>query len=326
MRSNGRFFAGMSGIVVALVLAGCAQKTATLPGAPVAAGPGIRVVAEPVAESPEPRPASRFRYAGGVALTSPDTSRLHGLSDLEVRPDGRMVAITDDGDIVRARIVLDAAGRVAGLAGATLRPLVDTEGQPLSGRKIEADAEGLAIRPNGDLMVSFERKHRIWLYPAGGGPPRAAPSPNAPFPDNDGMEALALDPTTGADAYIVGREDTRETWTCRLSGGCVPGPRAGGDLPGSLVSARPLPGGRWVYLLRDFNVVQGARIWIVITDRAGAPLDVHAIARPATVDNFEGVSPVVRKDGTIRLYILSDDNFSPSQRTLLMALDWTPPK
>ena len=27
-----------------------------------------------------------------------------------------------------------------------------------------------------------------------------------------------------------------------------------------------------------------------------------------------------------RLYLLADDNFSPTQRTLMLAFDWTPPK
>ncbi len=29
----------------------------------------------------------------------------------------------------------------------------------------EADAEGLDILPDGDRLVSFERNHRLWLYP-----------------------------------------------------------------------------------------------------------------------------------------------------------------
>ena len=42
---------------------------------------------------------------------------------------------------------------------------------------------------------------------------------------------------------------------------------------------------------------------------------------PATVDNFEGIAAVRRPDGGVRLYILSDDNFNPGQRTLLLAFD-----
>lgn len=316
----------LAGLALALSLSACAQQTATLPAAPIAAGPGIRVVAEPVPEAPTAPAAGSFTYAGGLALTSPDTARFHGLSDIEVLPDGQFVAVTDEGDLVRGRIVLDKAGRLAGLASVTLAPLTGLDGKPLSGAKTDSDSEGLALWPNGDVAISFERNHRIWIYPAKGGLPRAIPSPNAPFPDNDGMEALALDPEAGPDAYITGREDTRETWICRLSGGCEPGPRPGRDDEGKLVGARAVPGGRWAFLLRDFNPMAGATIRILITDRTGRRLDLHTITRPATVDNFEGIAVVPRPDGSARFYIVSDDNFSGNQKTLLMAFDWTPPK
>jgi hypothetical protein len=235
-----------------------------------------------------------------------------------------MWAVSDEGDLVKGRVVLDAAGRLAGLANVTLAPLTDLEGRPLTGRKTDSDSEGLALWPNGDLMISFERTNRIWLYPANGAPPRAVPSPDAPFPENAGMEALAIDPQAGPGAYIAGREDTRETWVCRLDGGCVPGVRPGKDGEGSLVAARPLPGGRWVFLLRDFNPLAGVTSRIVIADQAGRTLDMHTIAKPATVDNFEGVAAAPRADGSIRFYVISDDNFSPLQRTLLLAFDWRP--
>ena len=37
-------------------------------------------------------------------------------------------------------------------------------------------------------------------------------------------------------------------------------------------------------------------------------------------DNFEGIAAEARGEAT-RLYILSDDNFNPVQRTLLLAFD-----
>jgi hypothetical protein len=317
----------IAGLAAALALAACAPQPAPLPSGPVPAGPGVRVAAEPVPERPADAPAAadNFAYAGGLVLTSPDTARLHGLSDIEVRPDGRFLAVSDEGDLVKGRIVLDRAGRLAGLADVTLRPLTGPDGTPLTGGKSDSDAEGLALWPNGDLMISFERTDRIWLYPAAGGPPRAVPSPDAPFPENEGMEALAVDPEGGPASYLVGREDTRETWTCHLAGACSPGVRPGKDGEGSLVAARALPGGRWAFLLRDFKPMKGVTSRILITDRTGRVLDTHMIARPATVDNFEGLAAVPRADGSIRLYIISDDNFSAAQRTLLLAFDWRPP-
>jgi len=311
--------------LIALALAGCAPQSPPLPSGPIAAGPAIRVVAQPVPEGVE-RSDSRFVWAGGVALTSPDSSRLHGLSDLEVAADGRFITVSDDGDLLRGRIELDSAGRLSGVADVTLRPLTDPSGQSVSGDKLRADAEGLVLWPNGDLMVSFERDHRIWVYPARGGPPRVAPHPRTAFPDNGGMEALAQAPSQGASAYLVGREDTRETWICRLGADCQPGFIAPSEGPGMLVAARALPGNRWALLLRDFQPLFGNTIQLVITDSAGRPLDRLSIRRPATMDNHEGLAALPRPDGSVRFYVLSDDNFNPTQRTLLVAYDWTPPK
>ena len=307
---------------ISLALSACAA----LNGAP--SGP-LGLTVKPVAQwlagsEPPVTVAGTFVYAGGLELSADKAAHFGGLSDLDVQPDGHFIAVEDEGELVRGRIVTDAKGRLVGLSGVTKAPLTNLTGAALSGSKSDSDSEGLAVWPNGDLMVSFERNHRIWLYPAGGGAPRAVPSPDAPFPDNDGMEALALDPASGPDAYLVGREDSRETWTCRLSAPCVPYLRVGKGAYGKLVAARPLPGGRWAFLFRDFSAVGGVTSRLAITDRAGTELDLLTIARPANVDNTEGVAALPRPDGSIRFYLISDDNFADNQRTLLLAYDWRP--
>jgi hypothetical protein len=40
-----------------------------------------------------------------------------------------------------------------------------------------------------------------------------------------------------------------------------------------------------------------------------------------SIDNFEGLAVERRPDGAVRIYIVSDDNFSSSQRTLLMVFE-----
>ena len=40
-----------------------------------------------------------------------------------------------------------------------------------------------------------------------------------------------------------------------------------------------------------------------------------------TIDNFEGIAAKAMPDGRVRLYVISDDNFSKKQRTLLMIYD-----
>jgi hypothetical protein len=308
-----------------LLLAACAPGQTSLPRGPVAADGTITVATEAVplnAARPAETRIGRFTYAGGLALTSDDTARLHGLSDLLVGPDGRLVAISDEGDLLEARIVLDRAGRLTGIADARIRALPGLDGQPLPG-KLEADSEGLAVLANGDRLVSFEQRHRIRLYPADGGLPHEAPAPQAAFPANGGMEALAADPAAGPDAYLAGGEDSAQLFSCRLSGGCTPGPTVA--RPGSefgLVAMRRLPQGRTAYLLRAWDPLRGSRIVLKIDGPQGE-VDRLELSRPFTVDNFEGVAAVPIRGG-LRFYLLSDDNFQRIQRTLLMAYDWRP--
>lgn len=310
-----------------LALAACAPVHAPLPTAPVAAGSRIVVAAVAVPLNPQDLAQNRigdFHYAGGLALTSPDTARFHGLSDMEISADGRLSAISDEGDLLSAQLGFDSKGRPTGLTDAALTVLSDLDGKPLQG-KLEADAEGMTLLANGDRLVSFEQRHRIWLYPAAGGPPRAVPSPETQFPANGGMEALSAVPSLGSDAYVTAGEDSGETWTCKLSGGCVQGPTIAKPAEFGVVAVRPLPGGRMAWLLRAWDPVRGSRNSLQIHGPDGeiARLDM---AKPLTVDNYEALAAIPRKDGSVRFYLLSDDNFQSSQRTLLLAFDWKPSK
>ncbi|MFM8374874.1 MAG: hypothetical protein ACKN9P_02280, partial [Phenylobacterium sp.] len=131
---------------LALLAAACADRSVRATG-PVQAGPWVSVVAEPVAADPtrpERTDFGRFRYAGGLALTATDSNRLHGLSDIRLRPDGQILGVTDEGDLFEARLRLDPEGRLSGLDRARITPLRGEGGGALGG-KLEADAEGLAL-------------------------------------------------------------------------------------------------------------------------------------------------------------------------------------
>ena len=264
-----------------------------------------------------------FRYAGGLVLTSRQTDHLHGLSDLEITGADRLTAVGDLGVLLEARLVLDEAEQLVGLTDGSLTPLMGEDGKPLSD-KVNADAEGLALLPNGDRLVSFERRHRIWLYPATSGPPRPAPAPEVSFPLNGGMEGLDADPEAGADAYVVGAEVSGDTWTCRVSSTrCIKGPSVDKPEGFGLVAIKRLPRMQTAYLLRAFDVVRGARISLRIF-RSGNLIARMDLAPPMTMDNYEGLAAVPRDDGGARFYLMSDDNALAVQRTLLLAFDWVP--
>lgn len=324
----------IGGLIIALALSACAPAT---PGAgPRSALPyGPAIVVRTTPAPLDPTDAARTSladgavvYAGGLILTSNETTRLHGLSDLRVWPDGRLLAVSDEGDLFEGRLVLDPAGRLAGFRDGRLHAVQGEDGQPVAAHgKPASDAEGLAELADGARLISFEENDRILAYRPGGGPPGRAPIPPASFPFNQGMEALAEYPAAGPDAYLVGGEASGQIWVCRLSAGCTADRPVAKPKEFGLTALATLPDGRFAYLLRAYDPLRGARARIGIccgTD--GMTIGEFELASPYNVDNFEGLAALPGPDGRIRIYLISDDNFSSRQRTLLLAFDWRPPE
>jgi hypothetical protein len=264
-------------------------------------------------------------YAGGVHITS-DFNRLHGLSDIKFEDATNFWSITDEGLLVRGRIQLDASGRLVGVEGMQVRPLVDPDNQPLIPKYL-ADAEGLALMPNGELLVSFERAHRVWRYDREGRWLGERVIPDFAFTENAGMEGIA---SAGADEFWVAGENGGN-WLCGIescssSADSMSAPDMPEDSlrPTSLVLDPGDPARIWV-LLRAYHADRNTNTIAiqqrVVSDGAVRWLRFATFTAPATVDNFEGIAAVRRSDGGVRLYILSDDNFNPGQRTLLLAFD-----
>ena len=318
---------------VALSLTACVTARPQLLVAPVKAGPSVAIQSAPVMLDPSDpgrTSAGDFTYAGGIAVTSNETSRLHGLSDLVVDADGGVLSVSDDGaDLFTGRLVLDASGRLVGLTDGALRPLTGFDSQSLQG-KAWTDAEGVTRLANGEMLVSFEHEHRIWAYaPSTNRPPKPVARPEVSMADNDGMEGLAAAPTVVGDGYWVGTEPGG-IWFCRLHASCeekagLPKPPIGYRLSSLTTGLK----GELVILHHSYIPAIGSRIILtVVRDPLGSRrvAGSFTLVPPMTVDNFEGVAVVAKPGGGWRIYLLSDDNFNPTQRTLLMAFDWMPPK
>ena len=319
----------LAAAVLAVALSACGVKaedeTAPAP---------IQIAAQPVpldASHPSIDRAGDFAYAGGLWLTSPGSRLFGGFSDLKIDDGGNLVSESDEGSLLRAQIVLDADGRLVGLEKATIARLAGPDGKALSG-KFESDAEGVMVWPDGDLSVSFERDHRIWTYPAGGGPPRPIPIPKVSMPTNEGMEGLALAPHEGADAYWVGVE-AGSIWLCHVASGCKSWPGLMSPPQGyRLTALYETPAGDLAVLHHNYDpLTHRSRVLLSILALPRGPRDIAAIKAqlrldpPRTVDNFEGVAATASPHGGLRFYLIVDDNFSKEQRTLLLAFDWRQP-
>jgi hypothetical protein len=306
-------------VLITLACGAAAPQSPPERGTPV----GIQVAPVPLNPTdPRQRLIGGFEYAGGIEIKATNRATILELSDLRVSGDS-LVAISDQGLFFEARVQFDEMNRLTGLTDARMIPLIGESGKPLGPK--DTDAEGLDVLPDGSRLVSFEGNDRILLYPPDGGPPRPAPRPEARFPQNTGMEAIALYPAAGADAYLVGSEGGT-VWLCRLSGSCSE-TTLGTFVPtGMNLTALAAYGedGAFAMLSRAYEPRTGVRISVrlIANSAAGARLlDEMTMAPPLNVDNFEGIAAVRRPDGGIRLYLVADDNGSDTQRTYLFAFD-----
>jgi hypothetical protein len=228
--------------------------------------------------------------------------------------------------------VLDGERRLAGIADAGWARLTDEQGQPFAGPKDDADAEDITYLPGGGFAVSFEQHPRVEAYVgAGPGRPLGVPAEASSLPPNTGLEALtAWTDGQGRERLVEGSEDGR-AWSCDMQGrACVQildPARDGPEKAFALTGLDALDAGGMVAVYRAFDLIRGARakvFWL----RPEAPrklTELATIAPPYTVDNMEGIAAVRSADGSIRLYLVSDDNLSKAQRTILLAFDWGAP-
>jgi len=90
----------------------------------------------------------------------------------------------------------------------------------------------------------------------------------------------------------------------------------------------PLPDGGFVLLERAFDMVRGVRVRVMRADAAefqpGATVRPRELARlvpPVAVDNLEGIAAGKGRNGETLLWLISDDNFNPLQRNLLLLFE-----
>jgi hypothetical protein len=275
----------------------------------------------------------RLVFRGGVALTA-ETGWFGGFSGLEVLDGERFLMISDRADWFEGRLVLDNEGTLIGMDDVRMSALRGPDGEPLEDRNV-SDSEALTQLLDGRFAVSFEQRPRILIYdvnrdgPFGAATLGPALEGASDLPLNASLEALAAD---GEGNLVVGAEGgggVTPIWVAPL-GATAPvastySYRLG--LGYSLTSLDRGPDGGFFAIERFYAPVIGARARImllpdgVFNEDGPEPEVLATLEPPMSVDNFEAISAVRRADGGVRIYIASDDNFSPRQRTLIYAFD-----
>ncbi|MEX2614520.1 MAG: esterase-like activity of phytase family protein [Alphaproteobacteria bacterium] len=299
--------------------------------APPASGAEIRITPVQMnAENRDEKTIGNLTWRGGFAMTM-ENPLFGGLSGLEVSPDGRrLLAVTDNGYWLRAELTY-RDGDLAGIRNAELAPLLGQDGRPL-GSKPWSDAESLAPLSPDSFVVAFERHHRLWRYDGAPDPSRARPVaiPVPPafskLPANGGIEAL----TRLCNGNLLAIAERNRTARGHVDAWLQSG--SGWDHLTYLVSnglrptaATTLPDCDILIVERSFSFIAGLGIRIVRIpsnairpDAVLVPREIARMTHSVIIDNFEGISSRRNEIGETLVYIVSDDNFSPLQRSLLV--------
>lgn len=334
---------GLSALFVALSLV-TACSTAAREPAPVAP---IEIEARALpldADDPAVTSVGKLRWRGGLVLTSKEP-RFGGWSDLWIAPDGRgLRSISDEGSWLAVTLRYDGEGRLTGIAPGTIGSLRGENG-PLLADKIETDAESLARLPDGGWLVGFERDHRLLRYPGGdeaagqglaGRPARlTAPPEIRRQPANGGIEAMVVLPDRRT--VLISEEFSERPGT--VVGWIVDGTSATWrkfhyqtrDADHRPTSIALLPDGDLVLLERAFDPARGVRVTVKrvrLTDIAPDAIvrgeELAWLRQPLAVDNLEGIAAGRGARGETLLWLLSDNNFNPLQRTILLHFELMP--
>jgi hypothetical protein len=307
--------------------------------APLAAGSGaIELRAEPIAafeiRDPLRRQFGLLEFRGGLVLRSSDRN-FGGLSAIRVGADGaHFIALSDKGWWFRGRIVYQGT-RPIGIADAEMAPILGADGRPLAARGWY-DTESIA-EDGGTLYVGIERVHQIVRFNYGKeglaarGRPIAVPPGLRALPANRGLEALVFVPKgfplAGTLIAISERGlDAAGDISAFLIGGLNPGSFAVKRSANfDVTDAALLPGGDVLLLERRFSWTSGLAVRMrriaLAAVRPGALVDGPVLFEADLgyeIDNMEGLSVHRLPSGEIVLTLVSDDNFSVLQRTLLL--------
>lgn len=320
------------GLVAAVVSGGLLlsafSKPAVAPLEPVA----ITVEARPVARFKVNDEAQRFgplEFLGGLVLTS-SFPGFGGISAFRFDgPDNHFLALTDAGLFLSGRLVLDGE-RPVGFADMSAVALRDGRGRAFSsiGR---SDSESLAVSADA-VYVGLEGRNEIWRFPR---PPLAKAGVKVPAPGigalaaNRGLETLLHVPSGPLKGALIGIGEEGK------GADDLPGFIIGGAHPGTFTLVRHdafaatdaalTPDGVVILLERHYTRLTGVKLrlrrFALSEVKPGAVIDPQVLGTfdmGYQIDNMEGIAVTQNASGDVVLTLISDDNFNPLQRTILL--------
>ncbi len=280
----------------------------------------------------------------GALLLHRDEVDGYGLRQLSAlawdADDGLLYALSDDGYLCHLRPRFEN-GMLAGIDYVAAHPLLETDGTPVTGDA--ADSEGIALE-NGDngiagdarLTVSFEIAPRLLQFTPEGRQsgrialPEDLREPAAYGGRNAMLEGLALHPVHGL--LVAPERPLAGATQATLPIYDASGPRwqyvPTDPAYSALVSLETTPEGELLVLERRYKNIFSP-VWfalrrIPLDAAGGTPVPVDIVRFDSggefRIDNFEAVA---RHEGN-RYFLVSDDNRSSIQRTVLIYVEIEP--
>lgn len=274
-----------------------------------------------------------LEFVGGLVLSS-KTKQFGGISGLHILPDGqRFIAHSDRGNWFRGRFTLDG-DRITGIANAEMTPMRGPRGRLSASTWF--DTESLTI--DGDtLYVGIERENRILRYDRFGaiGIPIPVPQEITDLPYNQGLEALVFVPRgmpNGGSLIAIserGIEIDGNTKGFILAGGKWSRFSVRHIGQYQVSDAAVSPTGHLVILERYFTFLSGVHMRIRAVPlseiKPGAIIDGKILIEADSefdIDNMEALTITKNAAGQLVLTLMSDNNFSYFQRTILLRFLW----
>jgi hypothetical protein len=276
----------------------------------------------------------KLEYRSGLVLTS-SFRGFGGLSGLRLDASGeRFISISDKGSWFTGRIRY--RGReMTGLDDVEAAPMIGPDGRPITARGW-FDSESIAL-DGRFVYIGLERVNRLLRFDFSKGFTRsrgevmALPPAAKKLPFNKGLEALVMVPKGFALAgTLIALSERGLDAQGNLIAFLVGGPTSGQfsirrrdnfDISDAVL----LPSGDLLVLERKFSLLEGVGIRIrrlsLASVAPGALVDGPSIFDAdlgEEIDNMEGIDAHVTPEGDTVLTMVSDDNFSMIQRTLLL--------
>ncbi|MEO0327031.1 MAG: esterase-like activity of phytase family protein [Pseudomonadota bacterium] len=281
--------------------------------------------------NPDQTKFGSLTFLGGLILES-SNENFGGFSGIRIiEESGKIKAITDKARFLTGNIIRQK-GNISGIENARLTRVKAADGRTITGA-IDKDAEALELfgdrivlgYERNDRVVTFrEKDHKLFVDPKA----KVHDFTGLDFPKNKGPEAVAYDRNNAQllviteytlndagnhRAFLIGKDNLPQELSVQNHDSY------------SITDAAFLPNGDLLILERYYSFFSGVymRLRRILGKdiKPGNTLDgevLISVNNNYKIDNMEGLAVSKTDDEGTRLTMISDDNFSKSQQTLIL--------